>query len=128
MHDPNRQCFHLCIVNLVIGTLYCTKGNYEFGISRVIKSLEPYDKKLETDTWFYAKRCVVALLDLLCKHMITVPDSTLDEVMWRGDEDAADARARVRRRRRVARSLSRALSRRPFAFADFRKSIIIRRR
>ena len=85
-HDPNRQCFHLCIVNLVIGTLYCTKGNYEFGISRVIKSLEPYDKKLETDTWFYAKRCVVALLDLLCKHMITVPDSTLDEVMAFLDE------------------------------------------
>ena len=85
-HDPNKQCFHLCIVNLVIGTLYCTKGNYEFGISRVIKSLEPYDKKLETDTWFYAKRCVVALLDLLCKHMITVPDSTLDEVMAFLDE------------------------------------------
>ena len=85
-HDPNRQCFHLCIVNLVIGTLYCSKGNYEFGISRVIKSLEPYDKKLETDTWFYAKRCVVALLDLLGKHMITVPDSTMDEVMAFLDE------------------------------------------
>jgi hypothetical protein len=28
-----------------------TQGNYEFGISRIIKSLEPYDKKLETDTW-----------------------------------------------------------------------------
>ena len=27
-------------------TLYCAKGNYEFGISRVIKSLEPYQKKL----------------------------------------------------------------------------------
>lgn len=28
-----------------------SQGNYEFGISRVIKSLEPYDKKLGTDTW-----------------------------------------------------------------------------
>lgn len=54
--DPEKQCFHLCIVNLVIGTLYCAKGNFEFGISRIIKSLEPYNKKLETDTWFYAKR------------------------------------------------------------------------
>lgn len=35
--DPEKQCFHLCIVNLVIGTLYCSKGNYEFGISRIIK-------------------------------------------------------------------------------------------
>nr|BAK64026.1 tetratricopeptide repeat domain-containing protein 30A [Pan troglodytes] len=49
--DPNRKMYHLCIVNLVIGTLYCAKGNYEFGISRVIKSLEPYNKKLGTDTW-----------------------------------------------------------------------------
>ena len=22
---PSKQCFHLCIVNLVIGTLYCAK-------------------------------------------------------------------------------------------------------
>mmetsp|Transcript_13033 Transcript_13033/g.35479 ORF Transcript_13033/g.35479 Transcript_13033/m.35479 type:complete len:586 (+) Transcript_13033:92-1849(+) len=42
---PEKQCLHLCIINLVIGTLYCSKGNYEFGISRIIKSLEPYDKK-----------------------------------------------------------------------------------
>ncbi|KAG7223202.1 hypothetical protein INR49_015810 [Caranx melampygus] len=54
--DPDKKVFHLCIVNLVIGTLYCAKGNYDFGISRVIKSLEPYNKKLGTDTWFYAKR------------------------------------------------------------------------
>ncbi len=51
LQDPDKPCFHLCIINLVIGTLYCAKGNYEFGVSRIIKSLEPYDKKLETDTW-----------------------------------------------------------------------------
>ncbi len=44
--DPNKRVFHLCIVNLVIGTLYCAKGNYEFGISRVIKSLDPFNKKV----------------------------------------------------------------------------------
>lgn len=76
--DPNKKVFHLCIVNLVIGypiylyyknninfffnfllfdvilflrTLYCAKGNYDFGISRIIRSLEPYNKKLGTDTW-----------------------------------------------------------------------------
>jgi len=56
VEDPNKQVFHLCIVNLVIGTLYCSKANYEFGVSRIIKSLEPYNRKLGTDTWFYAKR------------------------------------------------------------------------
>ena len=23
--EPDKQCYHLCIVNLVIGTLYCAK-------------------------------------------------------------------------------------------------------
>eukprot|EP00002_Diphylleia_rotans_P030417 TRINITY_DN624_c0_g1_i1.p1 TRINITY_DN624_c0_g1~~TRINITY_DN624_c0_g1_i1.p1 ORF type:complete len:588 (+),score=134.86 TRINITY_DN624_c0_g1_i1:261-2024(+) len=50
-NDGEKKTYHLCIVNLVIGTLYCAKGNFEFGISRVIKSLEPFDKKLGTDTW-----------------------------------------------------------------------------
>jgi tetratricopeptide repeat protein 30 len=22
---PDKQCFHLCIINMVIGTLYCSK-------------------------------------------------------------------------------------------------------
>ena len=36
----------LCNVLLHHSTLYCAKGNYEFGISRVIKSLEPYSRKV----------------------------------------------------------------------------------
>jgi hypothetical protein len=52
-----RFWFQFQLALLHIGTLYCAKGNFEFGISRIIKSLEPYNKKLETDTWFYAKRC-----------------------------------------------------------------------
>ena len=52
---PERKVYHLCIVNLVIGTLYCSKGNFDFGINRVIKALEPFQKKLGTDTWFYVK-------------------------------------------------------------------------
>ncbi|XP_071962158.1 intraflagellar transport protein 70A-like [Antedon mediterranea] len=77
--DPDRKIYHLCIVNLVIGTLYCAKGNYEFGISRVIKSLEPYNKKLGTDTWFYAKRCFLSLLENMSKHMIMLRDSVIQE-------------------------------------------------
>merc|ERR1711967_110483 len=79
--DPDKHCFHLCIVNLVIGTLYCAKGNFEFGISRVIKSLEPYDKKLGTDTWYYAKRCFLALAETLAKHMVVIKDSTVHEII-----------------------------------------------
>ena len=55
-------------------------GNYEFGISRIIKSLEPYDKKLGTDTWYYAKRCFLALAESLAKHMLSLQDSTYEEI------------------------------------------------
>jgi len=79
--DPDKQCYHLCIVNLVIGTLYCAKGNFEFGISRVIKSLEPYNKKLSTDTWYYAKRCFLALIDTLAKHMMMLRDAFFHEIV-----------------------------------------------
>ncbi|KAM6966738.1 LOW QUALITY PROTEIN: intraflagellar transport protein 70A [Tautogolabrus adspersus] len=77
--DPEKKVFHLCIVNLVIGTLYCAKGNYDFGISRVIKSLEPYNKKLGTDTWFYAKRCFLSLLENMSKHMVMLRDAVVQE-------------------------------------------------
>ncbi|NXO05025.1 TT30B protein, partial [Rhinopomastus cyanomelas] len=79
-HDnPDRNVYHLCIVNLVIGTLYCVKGNYDFGISRVIKSLEPYNKKLSPDTWYYAKRCFLSLLENMAKHMIMLRDSFIQD-------------------------------------------------
>ena len=79
--DPSKQPLHLCIVNLVIGTLYCSKGNFEFGISRIIKSLEPYNRKLMSDTWFYAKRCFLALAMTLAKHMVLLKDATYDEII-----------------------------------------------
>jgi tetratricopeptide repeat protein 30 len=99
--DPDKKVYHLCIVNLVIGyeinalknqtvvnylcvqsfyrTLYCAKGNYEFGISRIIRSLEPFHKKLGIDTWFYAKRCFLSLLENLAKQTIVAKDSFLEE-------------------------------------------------
>jgi tetratricopeptide repeat protein 30 len=59
-------------------TLYCSKGNYEFGISRVMKSLEPY-RKLGTDTWYYTKRCFLSLVENVAKHMIVLRDSVIQE-------------------------------------------------
>ncbi|KAJ3369056.1 Tetratricopeptide repeat protein 30A [Kappamyces sp. JEL0680] len=87
--DPAKRTYHLCIVNLVIGTLYCSKGNFEFGISRIMKSLEPFNKKvlhphslqLGTDTWYYAKRCFVSLYETLAKHMIILKDSVFLEIL-----------------------------------------------
>lgn len=77
--EQDKKLFHLCIVNLVIGTLYCAKGNYEFGISRVMKSLEPYNKKLGTDTWYYSKRCFLSLFEQLAKQLVVLKDNTLQD-------------------------------------------------
>ncbi|KAJ3193110.1 Tetratricopeptide repeat protein 30A [Irineochytrium annulatum] len=41
----------------------------------IMKSLEPFNKKLGTDTWYYAKRCFASLFETLAKHMILLKDS-----------------------------------------------------
>jgi tetratricopeptide repeat protein 30 len=79
--NPDKPMYHQCIVNLVIGTLYCSKGNYEFGIGRIIKSFDPLNKKLSTDTWYYAKRCLLAMLEKMAKHMVIIPDKIVIEVL-----------------------------------------------
>jgi tetratricopeptide repeat protein 30 len=79
--DPTKPVYHLCIVNLVIGTLYCSRGNFEFGIIRIIKSLEPYDKKIGVDTWYYAKRCFLALGETLGKNMLLLKDEAFDDLI-----------------------------------------------
>lgn len=81
IEEPGKPMYHLCIVNLVIGTLYCSKGNYNFGVSRIVKSLEPFQKKLGTDTWFYAKRCLINLIETLAKHMLVLEDSSFNEIL-----------------------------------------------
>jgi tetratricopeptide repeat protein 30 len=72
---------HGCIINLVIGTLYCEKSNYEFGISRICKSLRPFDTKLSPDTWYFAKRCFMALADKVAKQMVLLKRNLSDTLL-----------------------------------------------
>lgn len=44
-----------------------------------MKSLEPFNKKLGTDTWYYTKRCFISLIENLAKHMIVLRDSVIQE-------------------------------------------------
>jgi tetratricopeptide repeat protein 30 len=90
--NPGKQSLHLCIINLVIGTLYSSKAHYDFGISRVMKSLEPYNKKIMTDTWFYTKRCFLYLAEILAKHMMLIPDACFNEILTFLDAVAMVAR------------------------------------
>ncbi|KAH3867121.1 hypothetical protein DPMN_030246 [Dreissena polymorpha] len=74
--QPGHWIYHLCIVNLCRWD--CRRDVVSFGISRVIKSLEPYNKKLGTDTWYYAKRCFLSLIENMSKHMIMMRDAFLE--------------------------------------------------
>lgn len=58
--------------------MYCTRGNYEFGIQRVITSLEPQQQKLGSETWYYAKRCFLSMAENLAKHTILMKDQVLE--------------------------------------------------
>lgn len=80
--NPSENCLHLCIVNLVIGTLYCAKGNYEFGLSRIAHALDSSSAngRLCPDTWFYVKRCILGLLTGLAKQSIVLPSVVIEEV------------------------------------------------
>lgn len=71
---------------MVIGTLYCSKGNYEFGISRIPKSFSPMQKKLGTDTWFYAKRVLLSLVENMAKQMVVLSDKMLLQIIVFLDE------------------------------------------
>lgn len=81
--NANGHCLHLCIVNLVIGTLYCAKGNYEFGLSRIAHALDnaTAGARLCPDTWFYVKRCVLGLLTGLAKQTLVLPSVVIEEVL-----------------------------------------------
>lgn len=83
--NGDGQCLHLCIINLVIGTLYCAKGNYEFGLSRIAHALMVVEGEASTrlcaDTWLHVKRCVLGLLCGLAKQTIVLPSLAIQDTL-----------------------------------------------
>ena len=76
--DDAKTSYHSCLVNLVIGTLYCEKGNYEFGIRCICKSLPP-GFLCSHDVWDFIKRCLLSLATKISKLMIVIEnDVTCD--------------------------------------------------
>jgi len=86
-NNPGAVLLHYCSVNLVIGTLYCSKGNFEFGLDLIIKNLYPINEKLGTDTWHYVKRCLLAFIEQLTKNQIVLKDKMFLEKLINFLED-----------------------------------------
>ena len=78
--DPNAKLYHLSIIHLVIGTLYCAHRNYEFGIDYVFKAFSPMHAKLNADTWFYAKKCLLEVARSMSLRQYIMLDVTFDKV------------------------------------------------
>jgi tetratricopeptide repeat protein 30 len=66
---------------LIVGTLYCSKGNYEFGIGRIIVSFQHFHKRMNMDTWYYSKRCFLSLIENLAKQIMVIPDKLYMEII-----------------------------------------------
>jgi tetratricopeptide repeat protein 30 len=47
----------------------------------ILQSLDPYDKKLHTDKWYYAKRWFLAVADMFGKHKLVTKDSSMEEIL-----------------------------------------------
>ena len=58
--------------------MHCMAGSYEFGIHRIIVSLEPICEKLKPETWHSAKKCFLSLIEDLARHVVTIRDCFLD--------------------------------------------------
>ena len=37
--------------------------------------------QINTDTWFYAKRCFLSLIETMAKHMIILKDTSISEIL-----------------------------------------------
>eukprot|EP00918_Siedleckia_nematoides_P040664 GHVU01088248.1.p1 GENE.GHVU01088248.1~~GHVU01088248.1.p1 ORF type:complete len:307 (+),score=55.43 GHVU01088248.1:1806-2726(+) len=78
--SPTTRVYHCCIINLVIGTLYCSKGQFEFGLKQVMKALEPLHENLGEETWHHAKRCLLHLADKAAKRCHRLRDEFLETI------------------------------------------------
>ncbi len=81
IENSGGQIYHSCIVNLCIGSLYCERKNYAFGIDRICKSMEPFEKNVCSDTWFYAKKSLLAFALSLSNQSATINDDLFRDLL-----------------------------------------------
>ena len=84
--DENAKLYHLAIIHLVIGTLYCAHKNFEFGIDYIFKAFNPMHQRLNADTWFYAKKCLFELLRSMALRQYMLPDKSFEKICQFLDE------------------------------------------
>lgn len=65
-------------------------GNFEFGITRVMRALEPLPAHLDAPRWHAAASCLLALLDAVAKNMLVLKDALVADLLaWLEDAEVA---------------------------------------
>jgi len=78
--EENAKLYHLSIIHLVIGTLYCANKNFDFGIDYVFKAFNPMHEKLNPDTWLYAKKCLFELIRCMSLRQVVLNDTMFEKI------------------------------------------------
>ena len=60
--NPEKRFYHFLVANIITADKYIESGDFEFVISRTIDFFEPLDKNLCPETWFYAKKNLVEIV------------------------------------------------------------------
>ena len=67
-------------------------GNFEFGITRVMRSLEPLPGGLDVQRWHGVALCLLCLLDQVAKNMLVLKDRLAADLLgFLEDVEAAGA-------------------------------------
>ena len=56
-------------------------GNFEFGITRVMRSLEPLSANLDAPRWHGVMLCLLAMLDQAAKNMLVLKDALVADLL-----------------------------------------------
>jgi len=70
IEEPTKMTYHLCIVNLVIGTLYCSKGNYTFGLTEQVVFPEIEQDKVDRPRGMDITFVTTAKNDVECLELL----------------------------------------------------------
>jgi tetratricopeptide repeat protein 30 len=71
----------LCATQLAIHAPSPPAGNYEFGITRVLRSLEPLPAVLDAARWRGVALCLLCLLDQVAKNMLVLKDALVADLL-----------------------------------------------
>lgn len=74
-HISLNDIVNINIIDTNLNTIHVNNSTVTF-IEFLEQSLDPYNKKLHTDTWYYAKRCFLALAENMSKHMLILKVGT----------------------------------------------------